>query len=33
VATGSIDGAEPTAVVLLTAVLGAATAWLVATLR
>jgi hypothetical protein len=33
VATGSIDGAEPFAVVVLTAVLGAVTAWLVATLR
>jgi Methylamine utilisation protein MauE len=33
VATGSIDGAEPAAVVLLTAVLGAATAYVVATLR
>jgi len=33
VATGSIDGAEPLAVVVLTGVLGAATAWLVATLR
>jgi hypothetical protein len=31
--TGSIDGAEPLAVVVLTAVLGAVTAYLVATLR
>lgn len=33
IATGSIDGAEPLAVIALTVALGAATAWLVATLR
>jgi Methylamine utilisation protein MauE len=33
VATGSIDGADPLPVLVLTAALGAATAWLVATLR
>lgn len=33
VGTGSIDGADPWAVVVLTGVLGVVTAWLVATLR
>jgi uncharacterized membrane protein YphA (DoxX/SURF4 family) len=33
VGTGSIDGADPLAVVVLTGVLGVVTAWLVATLR